>query len=136
MKKWQKTATSILTLSMAGVIVAGCGTSNTSTAQPSQSTSKKATAMPTGQTITIWSWQTGAQLTDMEKIAQTWAKKHQDTVKVVDQSKNASGFQFYATAARTGKGPDVVFGMPHDNNGLFAQEGLIAPVPSGLLNSK
>lgn len=94
-----------------------------------------ASALPKGQTITVWSWAGGPQLTDVKKIAAAWAKQHGDTVKVVDESANPNGFQFYATAARTGKGPDVVFGMPHDNNGTFAEEGLISTVPSGVINT-
>lgn len=92
--------------------------------------------VPSGQTITLWVWVGGPQLEQVKRIAANWAKIHGDQVNVVDQSKNPNGFQFYATAARTGKGPDVLIGMPHDNNGLFAEEGLIAPVPAGLINTK
>ena len=109
------------------VALAGCGSSTP--ASPPSSTS-----VPKNVTLTLWSWQGGAQLTKVRQLAQQWAKLHGDTVKVVDQSKNANGFQFYATAARTGKGPDVVFGMPHDNNGVFAEEGLLAKVPKGAIN--
>ncbi|MCL6445677.1 MAG: maltose ABC transporter substrate-binding protein [Alicyclobacillus sp.] len=98
--------------------------------------SAHADSVPSGQTITLWSWQGGPEFTVVKKLAETWAKMHNDTVNVVDQSKNPNGFQFYATAARTGKGPDVLFGMPHDNNGTFQAEGLLAPVPDGLINPK
>ncbi|QSO54388.1 maltose ABC transporter substrate-binding protein [Alicyclobacillus curvatus] len=140
MKKWQIAASSVLTVGMLGGLVAGCGTSgNTASSSGGNSTangtSSSQPTLPTGQTITVWSWDGGPQLADIKNLADAWAKKHGDTVNVVDQSKNPNGFQFYATAARTGKGPDVVVGMPHDNNGLFVQEGLIAPVPSADINS-
>lgn len=131
MKKWQVVATSVSVLTVMSGMLAGCGTSTNSATGTTPSTQ----SLPSGQTITVWSWATGPQLTDMEQIADQWAKKHGDTVKVVDQSHNANGFQFYATAARTGKGPDVVFGMPHDNNGAFAEEGLMAKVPSGMIDN-
>jgi arabinogalactan oligomer/maltooligosaccharide transport system substrate-binding protein len=125
MKLWKGVLSGVTALSMVGGLVA----SGTSVASADSS-------VPSGQTITLWAWQGGAEFTSVQKLANEWGKIHGDTVNVVDQSKNANGFQFYATAARTGKGPDVLFGMPHDNNGKFAQEGLLAPVPSGVLNSK
>ncbi|WP_053959766.1 maltose ABC transporter substrate-binding protein [Sulfobacillus thermosulfidooxidans] len=118
-------AMSFLTASLAG-----CGSAPTTT----NASSSSSTAIPKGQTITVWSWQGGPIYNQVVKIADAWAKAHGDTVKVVNQSNNPNGFQFYATAARSGKGPDVVFGMPHDNNGLFAEEGLISPVPQGDFN--
>ncbi len=95
---------------------------------------KKSVAIPRGQTITLWSWQGAPVYNEVVKLADRWAKVHGDTVKVVNQSNNANGFQFYATAARTGKGPDVVFGMPHDDLGTFVEEGLVAPVPKADFN--
>ncbi|WP_273365245.1 maltose ABC transporter substrate-binding protein [Alicyclobacillus herbarius] len=115
-------------------VVTGCGgTGNNSSAAKTANPSSN--DVPKGQTITLWVWKGGPEFNDVKQIAQAWAKKHGDTIKVVDQSKNPNGFQFYATAARTGKGPDVLFGMPHDNNGLFVQEGLVAQVPDGVLNT-
>ena len=136
MKKWQLAASSVLTVGMLGGLVAGCGTSSSNGTSNGGSTNSASsqTTLPKGQTITVWSWDGGPQLADIKKLANQWAQQHGDTVNVVDQSTNPNGFQFYATAARTGKGPDVVVGMPHDNNGLFVQEGLIAPVPSQDIN--
>ncbi|QSO49073.1 sugar ABC transporter substrate-binding protein [Alicyclobacillus mengziensis] len=142
MKKWQMVASSVLTVGMVGGLVAGCGTSGSTSSNGGGSSTANGTAssqpaLPTGQTITLWSWVPGGspQLADVKAIAAAWAKQHGDTVKVVDESKNPNGFQFFATAARTGKGPDVLVGMPHDNNGLFAQEGLLAPVPQGMVDT-
>ncbi len=85
--------------------------------------------VPRGQTLTLWTWQGPPIYQEVVKLAQHWAKVHGDKVQIVNQSNNSSGFQFYATAARAGKGPDVLFGMPHDNLGTFVREGLVAPVP-------
>ncbi len=90
-------------------------------------------AIPRGQHLTVWSWWGQPELGVVQKLAAQWGKAHGDTVTVVDQSKNSNSFQFYATAARAGKGPDVGFAMPHDNLGTFQQEGLLAPVS---LNAK
>ncbi|QRF22570.1 maltose ABC transporter substrate-binding protein [Alicyclobacillus sp. TC] len=132
MKK-TRLATGAAALVVMGGLVAGCGSPSSNSTNSSGSTTSG--SLPKGQTITVWSWAGGPQLQDVKKIADAWAKKHGDTVKVVDESHNANGFQFYATAARSGKGPDIVFGMPHDNNGTFAEEGLMAPVPSGDINT-
>lgn len=91
----------------------------------------KSVAIPKGIHLTVWSWWTGPELTVERQLAAKWAKAHGDTVSVVAQTQT---FQFFATAARTGKGPDVIFGMPHDNNGTFQEEGLLAPIPT--LNPK
>lgn len=162
MARWKKAATGLVSLTVMGGLLAGCGTSgggstssnggsntsgssntatnttntaNTSnTSSNTSNTTAPADNVPSGQTITLWCWKADPWLTTVKKIAQAWAKQHGDTVKVVDQSKNPNGFQFYATAARTGKGPDLLFGMPHDNLGTFVKEGLIAPVPAGDIN--
>lgn len=136
MRKRQLATTSLTALTLISGLVAGCGTSTTgSNSSTSNSSSAQTAKLPTGQTITVWSWAGGPQLVDVKKIVGKWATAHGDTVKVVDESSNPKGFQFYATSARTGKGPDVVFGMPHDNNGTFAQEGLMSPVPSGVVDT-
>ena len=133
MEKWQRAVASIVSLGTLGGLVAGCG----SPASNSNASKSVQSGIPSGQTITLWSWVPGSdpQLADVKTIAQAWAKKHGDTVKVIDESKNPNGFQFFATSARTGKGPDLLIGMPHDNNGLFVQEGLLASVPSRAINT-
>lgn len=128
MKRWSKMLSGVLSLGLVGGLLAGCGASNTT----SDTSSGK---IPSGQTITIWSWDGKPKIDTLKKVANAWAKAHGDTVNVVDQSGNANGFQFFATAARTGKGPDLVLGMPHDNNGLFVQQGLIEPVPNNVINT-
>src|SRR5579875_3456633 len=135
MKNWKVATTSLTVLTLMSGFVAGCG-SGTPGNGSGNNASTENTNLPKGQTITVWSWAGGPQLNDVKKIAEQWATQHGDTVNVVDESTNPKGFQFYATAARTGKGPDVVFGMPHDNNGTFAEEGLMASVPNGIINTK
>jgi arabinogalactan oligomer/maltooligosaccharide transport system substrate-binding protein len=136
MKYRKFAATGLTALTLVAGLAAGCGSggSGGSGNASNETSSNGPKELPKGQTITVWSWAGGPQLQDVKKIAEEWAKQHGDTVNVVDQSQNPKGFQFFATAARTGKGPDIVFGMPHDNNGLFAQQGLIAPVPDNVID--
>lgn len=124
MMKWQWAKGAATVAMMGGLLV---GTTN-------GIASAAGNSLPTGQTITVWAWRGGPEFAAMKQLAQVWAQKHGDKVVVVDQTGNTQGFQFFATAARSGKGPDVVFGMPHDNNGTFQQEGLMLPVPKGTVN--
>lgn len=133
-KVWRTAATgAVAAVTLAG-LVSGCGTGSGGSGSNASSQGGQAKSIPTGQTLTLWVWKGDPWLGEVKTIANDWAKQHKDTVKIVDQSKNPNGFQFFATAARTGKGPDVLFGMPHDNNGLFAQEGLLSEVPQSDFN--
>jgi len=87
--------------------------------------------IPSGIHLTVWSWWGKPEITIEQQLASQWGKLHGDTVTVVNQT---NPFQFFSTAARTGKGPDIGFAIPHDNNGVFQQEGLLAPVTA--LNPK
>jgi arabinogalactan oligomer/maltooligosaccharide transport system substrate-binding protein len=133
MKVWSKVASGIVSVGLIGGMLAGCSSSSNNSAS-NNTTSGAVSKIPSGQTITIWSWDGKPKIDVLKKAAAAWAKQYGDTVNVVDQSANANGFQFYATSARTGKGPDIVYGMPHDNNGQFAQQGLIEPIPNGVIN--
>ncbi|KUO96097.1 maltose ABC transporter substrate-binding protein [Ferroacidibacillus organovorans] len=90
-------------------------------------------SLPTGQHITVFSHLTPQELSVMQKLANAWGKQTGNTVTVVQDN---SSFQNFATASRSGKGPDIELGIPHDNLGTFAIEGVMAPVPAGLINTK
>lgn len=44
--------------------------------------------------------------------------------------------QAYIQAANSSKGPDIMYGLPHDNLGTFEKAGLLAEVPEGVLNEE
>ena len=134
MKIWSKVASAVVSVGLIGGLLAGCSSNSSGTATKKNSEGSVSGKIPSGQTLTIWSWDGKPKIDILKKTAADWAKKYGNTVKVIDQSGNSNGFQFYATSARTGKGPDIVFGMPHDNNGQFTQQGLIEPLPKGLIN--
>lgn len=127
MNKWQKATAAMTAFSLLGGVVSYAAV------QPATKVNAAA-KVPSGKTILVWSWWGKPELTKMEALANKWAALHHDKVKFVDQSNNPNDkFQVFATAARTGKGPDIAFGMPHDNLGTFAKENLLAPVPAGFL---
>jgi arabinogalactan oligomer/maltooligosaccharide transport system substrate-binding protein len=87
-----------------------------------------------GVSLLVWTNLEPSELKVAQEYANGWAGKNGASVKVLN---NPSGtFQGFAQVARSGKGPDVQWGIPDDNIGTFQLAGLLAPVPSGIYNPK
>lgn len=118
MNKKAKILCSILTTVLIATALGGCGSSTSTT--------------KTGKNIIIWSHLTQPEVTALNTEAQKWAKKTGNTVKVqLDKSDN----QAFLQAAKSSKGPDIMYGMAHDNLGTFQKAGLLEPVPSGVIDT-
>ncbi|HWI65593.1 MAG TPA: maltose ABC transporter substrate-binding protein [Symbiobacteriaceae bacterium] len=127
MRKWiaGMAAASILVLALAG-----CG---------GKTEEKKPAAEPAAQapkkepvSLVVWSHLTEPEVAEVNKIAQEWAAKTGNKVEVLaDQT----GFQEYAAAAQAGKGPDIMYGLPHDNLGTFQKAGMLEAVPTGVIDT-
>lgn len=115
------TVMSALILSAAFV---GCGTKK-------EDTSNGTTEQKGGKELTVWSHLTDAEVKEIDKIAQEWAKQTNNKVKVVADK---GDFQAYTQAAQSSKGPDIMFGMPHNDLGTFQKAGLLAEVPAGFID--
>lgn len=89
------------------------------------------TSAPHGS-LTVWSYMSTPEIAAVNSLAQTWAQQTGNKVQVVQ---GPGGFQTYASAAHSGKGPDMVFGMPDDNLGDFHAAGLLSKVPKGILKT-
>lgn len=84
--------------------------------------------------LVVWAYLTEAEGKALQPIANSWAKDNGYSVKVfVNLSGNYQGF---LTAAKSGKGPDIVFGIPHDQLGSFCKAGQVEPLPANLINKK
>ncbi|MDT8717085.1 maltose ABC transporter substrate-binding protein [Clostridium sp. 19966] len=118
MNKHIKTFLCVLTTAVMTFTVVGCSKSN-------------GTSGKTGKTLTVWSHFNQSEVTEIDKLAQEWAKKTGNKVKVLVDN---SDFQAFKTAAQSSKGPDVMFGIAHDNLATFQQAGLLDEVPSGVLD--
>ncbi len=81
--------------------------------------------------LVVWSHLTEPEIAELQKLADQWAQETGNTVEVLPDQ---TGFQEFATAAASGQGPDIMYGLPHDNLGTFHKAGLLAEVPSGLIN--
>ncbi len=87
-------------------------------------------AAPHG-TVVVWSYLTQPEVNVLAQEAAQWAKATGNHATVV---LSTSSFQDFATAAHSGKGPDMVFGLPDDNLGTFWAANLLAKVPAGTIN--
>jgi arabinogalactan oligomer/maltooligosaccharide transport system substrate-binding protein len=82
--------------------------------------------------LTIWSYLTPPEVNVVQEYANRWAQAHGATVSVELQP--GSNFNEFLTAAPTGKGPDIIFGLPHNNVGPFYAAGLVEPLPAGFID--
>lgn len=131
----------ILSLSMVGILAAGMATLGTgctggqkggapASAAGSAVTAESASALPTGQTLRVWTYmQTEAP--SLKEYARKWAEKTGNKVDLIYQT---ASMQQFAQAAHSSSGPDVVYGIPNDNVATFATANLVKEVPSGTID--
>ncbi|WP_374712392.1 sugar ABC transporter substrate-binding protein [Symbiobacterium terraclitae] len=132
-KKWLAGALSVLMLSLA---LAGCGSAKSPTSEPqnqggTQQGSSTNTPAKTPVELTVWSHLTSPEVQEVQKVADEWAAKTGNKVTVLEDQ---TGFQEFAAAATAGQGPDIMYGLPHDNLGPFWKAGLLEPVPDGVID--
>lgn len=120
MKRYAKLLATVLTAAVIGTSLVGCGSS-------SSTGSAKG-----GKTIKLWCHLTDPEGKEIQKLANEWGAKTGNTVKVtVDKT---TTFQSFSTAAQSSKGPDILFGFPHNDLGTFQKANLLDEVPSGVIN--
>jgi arabinogalactan oligomer/maltooligosaccharide transport system substrate-binding protein len=116
MNKKLKVLSSVMSVLIISSVLAGCGSSSTT------STGSKE--------LVIWSEYTGKDLPVITKLANDWAKKTGNKVKVVDDKTGADGIM---TAYKSSHGPDVVIGYPNDHLGEYVKAGAVDAVPAGVM---
>ena len=116
MSKKIKFISGILSVCILGTLMCGCGSSSSSS---------------TKDTVVVWSNLMDNEVEALDDIAQEWAKENNKKVKVV---KDDSGYQEFLQAANSSKGPDMLFGLAHNNLGTFQKAGLLDEVPKDLFN--
>lgn len=111
-------------------VLAGCGAS-TSTPSTGGQPAAQQPAAKTPVELTVWTHFGDDPAAAIDKIAQEWAQKTGNKVTVqVDNS----DFGAFPTTAASGKGPDIMFGIPHDNLGASYKAGLLGEVPANILD--
>lgn len=113
------------------VILAGCGTK---TAETPKAADPKPAEAPKKEPVEVvlWSSASEGEQAVIQKLASEWATKTGN--KPVTLVNIQSGFKEAAAAISAGKGPDLYYGVPHDNLGHYHLAGFLDPVPAGLLN--
>lgn len=128
MKGIKKAASLLCILVLMVSLFAGCGKkAETLTNQPVQN--QETTKTP--KNLIVWSHLTDKEVAEVDKVAQEWAKKTGNTVKV---QADKGDFQAYLQAANSSKAPDIMFGIAHDNLGTFHKAQLLAEVPEGVID--
>ena len=122
MVKKKKILALIMTATLLMGTLAGCGGASSSGSTSSAGGDK---------TITVWSHLNTQEVEALQPVAEKWGKEKGVTVKVIEDK---SDMQSYAQAANSAKGPDLVFGLANDNLGTFQKAGLLAEVPSGVID--
>lgn len=123
MNKKVKVLCSMLAALLISTTLAGCGT--TKTADTTAKVSKN---------IVVWCHLMQPEVDELDKVVQAWAKSTGNTATVqIDKGKN----QDLITAALSSSAPDVMYGYAHDSLGIYQKAGIIAELPSGIIdNSK
>lgn len=121
--------TKILATIMATMVISsafvGCGGKTNSEGTEGKSKSSSET------TITVWSHLNQNEVDAITPMAEQWASEKGVKVKVLVDKGDMQGF---TQAANSSKGPDIMFGLAHDNLGTFNKAGLLAEVPEGLID--
>lgn len=79
------------------------------------------------KSITVWSHLSTDEVEAVRTVAQEWGKENDVEVKVVEDK---GEMQAAITALQSSKGPDLYFGLSHDNLGTYQKAGVLAEVPS------
>lgn len=128
-KKWLLgTLALLLTLALAA-----CGSSSQSQQPRNESGNQQQSAGSGGTPVelVVWSHLTTPEVMEVQKVADEWAAQTGNKVTVLEDQ---TGFQEFAAAATAGQGPDIMYGLPHDNLGPFWKAGLLEAVPDGVID--
>lgn len=126
MLKRKKGLALIMTSLMVAGALAGCGNSDK---KGETGDAGKEAAKP--EKLTVWSHLNADEVKALNEVAQKWGTDNGIKVEVVEDK---SDMQQFAQAANSSKGPDIMFGLAHDNLGTFQTAGLLAELPSGVID--
>lgn len=120
MLKRKKTLAAIIAAMVLTGSLVGCGSSGS-------------TASSNSKELKVWSHLTTQEINAMKPIAEKWGKDNGVKVTIVeDKAKTQEDVQ----AIKAGKGPDIMFGAPHDQLGIYQKAGLLDEVPKDTIKAK
>lgn len=97
--------------------------------------SKKDSSTDSGEkkSLTVWSHLSTAEVDELRKVAEKWGNDNNCDVKVVEDK---GEMQAAITALQSSKGPDLVYGLAHDNLGTYQKAGVLDEVPSDYIKKE
>ncbi len=117
-------------MTLALLVLAGCSGKTTA---PTTAPATTPTPAPAKEPVELLIWSKFQNEIEVVKtLSAKWATQTGNKVTVIYFEQ---GFQEFLTIATAGKGPDVYFGLPHDNLGTFQKAGLLDAVPAGVLTN-
>lgn len=123
MKK-SKVLASALTVMLIATALVGCG--------KKAETTQNADTSKGGKKLVVWSHLKPEEIAAIKPIAEEWAKSTGNTVEVLEDKGDMNAF---SQAAASAKAADIMYGLAHDNLGLFVKAGVVAEVPSGVVDT-
>lgn len=124
-KRSKVLATMLAAVMLTGAF-AGCGSNDESSDNNGGSSSSG-----DKKTLTVWSHFQQNEVDALQDVVKEWADENDVEVKLIY---DGSEFSAMSQALQSGKGPDAVFGYPHDNLGKLYKAGLLATCPEGLVD--
>jgi len=113
-------------LVLASMLLTACGPKATEAPTTDATEAPTTAAVEPAGTLTIWADDTRAPI--LEALAPQVLATYNVELVVVLKSSLRDDFQL---AAPVGEGPDILFGVPHDQAGTMVANGLLAPIDLG-----
>lgn len=115
LKRKKKILAALLATAVFAGVLAGCGSSKEGSSD---------------KELKVWSHLTDKEISALQPIADKWGQENGVKVSIInDKSKTQEAVQ----ATKAGKGPDIVFGIAHDQLGIYQKAGLLEEVPKDLV---
>lgn len=105
----------------------GCGGSSSSSSESTASGSASG-----DQSLLVWSHLSTDEVNALRTVAEKWGTDNGCTVKVVEDK---GEMQAAITALQSSKGPDLYFGLAHDNLGTYQKAGVLEEVPADMIKA-
>lgn len=83
------------------------------------------------KSLTVWSHLSTGEVDALREVAEKWGTENNVSVEVVEDK---GDMQAAITTLQSNNGPDIYYGLAHDNLGTYNKAGVVEEVPSGTIN--
>ena len=85
------------------------------------------------KSLTVWSHLTAPEVDEIRKLTTKWGEDNNTEVKVVEDK---GEMQLAITALQSSKGPDIMYGLAHDNLGTYEKAKVLEELPADYLKKE